>query len=43
MPEMFESLKRAYWKWRSRCPFVRKIEEWRMRRKAREFRVEVKR
>ncbi|WP_255452957.1 hypothetical protein [Thermococcus sp. M36] len=39
---MFEGLKRAYRLWRSRCPFVRRLEEWRMRRKAREFRVEVK-
>jgi len=35
-------LSRAYLKWRSKCPFVRKIEEWRMKRKAREFRVEMK-
>ncbi|WP_255453630.1 hypothetical protein [Thermococcus sp. JdF3] len=40
--KMLDGLKRAYWRWRSRCPFVRKIEEWRMKRKAREFKVEVK-
>ncbi|WP_255496504.1 hypothetical protein [Thermococcus sp. MAR1] len=39
---MPERLRRVYLKWRSRCPFVRKIEEWRMKRKAREFRVKVK-
>ncbi len=33
-------LKMAYLRWRSRCPFVRKIEEWRMKRKVREFRLE---
>ena len=37
---MFESLRNAYLRWRSRCPFVRKFEEWRMRRKVREFKVE---
>jgi len=26
-------LKRAYLQWRSRCPFVRKLEAWRMKRK----------
>ncbi len=40
---MLEPLRKAYLKWRSRCPpFVRRIEEWRMRRKAREFRVETR-
>ncbi|WP_274378405.1 hypothetical protein [Thermococcus onnurineus] len=37
--KMFESLKKIYWKWRSRCPFVRKLEEWRMKRKANKFEV----
>ncbi|MDI3476168.1 MAG: hypothetical protein PWQ95_1896 [Thermococcaceae archaeon] len=32
-------LKELYLVWRSRCPFVRKFEEWRMKRKAREFRL----
>jgi len=36
-------VKRAYLKWHSRCPFVRRIEAWRMKRKAREFRVEANR
>ncbi|WP_277346772.1 hypothetical protein [Thermococcus sp. 21S7] len=40
---MLESLRKAYRKWRSRCPFVRRVEEWRMKKKARKFRVEVKR
>ncbi|WP_255373842.1 hypothetical protein [Thermococcus sp. 5-4] len=40
---MLESLRKAYLKWRSRCPFVRRFEEWRMKKKAREFKVEVKR
>jgi len=32
-------IKRAFQRWRSRCPFVRKLEEWRMKRKAREFKL----
>jgi len=39
---MLKGLKKAYLHWRSRCPFVRKFEEWRMKRKAREFKVEMK-
>ncbi|WP_257789478.1 hypothetical protein [Thermococcus siculi] len=39
---MFDFLRNAYLKWRSKCPFVRRFEAWRMKRKAREFRVEVK-
>ena len=39
---MFESLKRAYHRWRSRFPFVRRFEAWRLKRKAGEFRVETK-
>ena len=33
-------LRDAYLKWRSKCPFVRRIEAWRMRRKAKEFKLE---
>ncbi|WP_256366092.1 hypothetical protein [Thermococcus sp. MV11] len=40
---MLERLKKAYLHWRSRCPFVRRLEAWRMKRKAKEFRVELKR
>ncbi|WP_256359058.1 hypothetical protein [Thermococcus sp. AM4] len=36
---LIERLKEIYRLWRSRCPFVRRLEEWRMRRKAREFRI----
>jgi hypothetical protein len=36
-------LKELYTLWRSRFPFVRKFESWRMKRKAREFKVELKR
>jgi len=36
-------LRNAYMRWRSRCPFVRRFEEWRMKKKAREFKVEAKR
>lgn len=32
-------LQKVFQRWRSKCPFVRRFEEWRMRRKAREFRV----
>ncbi|WP_297068005.1 hypothetical protein [Thermococcus sp.] len=39
---MFKSLRKAYLLWRSRCPFVRRFEAWRMRRKATEFRVKRK-
>ena len=37
---MFESLRKVYLRWRSRCPFVRRVEAWRMKRKANQFRVE---
>ncbi len=33
-------LRDAYLKWRSKCPFVRRIEAWRMRRKAKKFKLE---
>ena len=36
---MFSSIRKAYMKWRSRCPFVRRFEAWRMKRKAGEFKV----
>ena len=32
--------KNAYLRWRSRCPFVRRFEEWRMKRKVKEFKLE---
>ncbi|MBP1911844.1 hypothetical protein [Thermococcus stetteri] len=32
-------LKELYRRWRSKCPFVRKLEKWRMKQKAREFKV----
>ncbi|WP_277346788.1 hypothetical protein [Thermococcus sp. 21S9] len=40
MVEMCGFLRRAFQRWRARCPFVRRLEEWRMKRKAREFRLE---
>ncbi len=36
------AIKNAYMRWRSRCPFVRRFEEWRMKRKAKEFKPERK-
>ncbi len=30
----------AYLRWRVRCPFIRRLEAWRMKRKAKEFKVE---
>ena len=35
-----KKLKNAYLRWRSKCPFVRRIEAWRMKRKANQFRVD---
>ncbi|WP_457743056.1 hypothetical protein [Thermococcus sp.] len=40
MVGMLELLRRAFQRWRARCPFMRRIEEWRMKRKARKFRLE---
>ncbi|WCN29489.1 MULTISPECIES: hypothetical protein [Thermococcus] len=41
MVGMKSRLKVLYLKWRSRCPFVRKLEAWRMKRRAKEFKVKL--
>ncbi|WP_269451030.1 hypothetical protein [Thermococcus peptonophilus] len=41
MVEMKSKLRVLYLKWRSKCPFVRKLEAWRMKRMANEFRVKL--
>ncbi|AEH25034.1 hypothetical protein PYCH_13640 [Pyrococcus yayanosii CH1] len=39
---MIRALKEIYTKWRTRCPFVRRFEEWRVRRMVRKFELKRK-